>query len=435
MKARHSLLILPIATSLLFSSCSMNLFGAELIHPPKTTGSQAQIEQLIETAANGSYTLKYPKHGSFRSAIIMEDINNDQKQEAIAFYHINAETPKTHMLVMYDNGSEWIVSYNYETSYADVDCIEFTDYDFDGHKEIFTGFVTETPGINELTVFDFDNKTYETTHVDFTYPYSNFTTGDYDQDGANEAMLLTLKTSETEARATLVDYDNNELYALASCSIDSTVTKYEKVLTGIIEDNKKGVVIEGLLTNGYNSQVILYDVTSKSLINSLSSSSVSTERAQTLYSSDIDEDTFIEVPQLSVCNTPKNQKEGTPSPLITWYHFNTGNYEFELDQSCITNYEYKYGFYLPINFIGTTTTLVSEDKKTMSIYEFNKNKANTLLITFKVFDKNANTENYTILESNSNYSYGYKINEGELPLYIDDKTIQENFALYELSVQ
>lgn len=431
MKAGKSLLLIPLASCLMLNSCSIAMSGAELIHPPKITGNEAQIENLIETSAKGKYTLRYPKSGEHRSAIIVEDIDNDQTNEAIAFYHTEAET---HILFMYEENDKWEISNDFATSHSDVDCIEFTDYDFDGYKEIFTGFVTDTPGINELTVFDFNGETHQTSHIDFSYQYSKFTTGDYDKDGANEAMLLTLKTSDTDARATLVDYDGENLYALASCSIDSTVTKYENVMSATVDENITGVVIDGLLTNGYNSQIILYDTDTKALINSLSSP-VSTERSQTIYSQDIDNDTFVEVPSLSICDTPKGKSESDMAQLVTWYNFNTANYELEFDKCSITNFDYKFNFYLPINFVGTTTALVSEDKKTVSVYHYNKNKLGDLLITFKVFEEDNIEKDYTLLESNSEYSYAYQINQGDLPLYIDDSTIKSNFTLFEISVQ
>ncbi len=431
MKFRHSLLLIPVTASLVLSGCTMSLSSNTLIHPPKTVGNQAQIEQLIEKTAGGNYTLKYPKSGEYRSAIITIDLNNDQSDEAIAFYRTD---DSTHMLVMYDSGDSWTVSYDYETSYSDVDCIDFTDYDFDGYLEFFTGFVTDTPDIKQLTVFDFDATTKETTHIDFSYPYSKFTTGNYDNDGANEAMLLTLKTSETDARATLVDYDGSKLYALASCAIDSTVTKYENVMSDFVDDSKVGVIIDGLLTSGYNSQVIIYDTNSQTLINS-NASSVKTERAQTIYSQDIDNDTFVEVPAVSLCSIPKNKSESDVASMITWYRFNTGNYELEYDKSSIVNFEYKYSFYLPSNFIDTTTTIVSENNATMSIYALNKSKLGKLLVTFKAFDTDNLEEGYTSLGSNGQYTYGYKINPDELPLYIDDKTVQDNFALYEAITQ
>ena len=60
MKIKNSILALLITSAVLLSGCSINLSGADLIHPPKTTGNEAEIQKLIEDDAESDYTLKYP---------------------------------------------------------------------------------------------------------------------------------------------------------------------------------------------------------------------------------------------------------------------------------------------------------------------------------------------------------------------------------------
>ena len=61
------------------SGCSLTDFSSEsLLRPPKTTGDEAEIEQLIADCAKNGYTLKYPKNGNYRSAIIMSDLDGDK---------------------------------------------------------------------------------------------------------------------------------------------------------------------------------------------------------------------------------------------------------------------------------------------------------------------------------------------------------------------
>ena len=40
-------------------------------------GDEAEIEKLISKTAGSNYTLKYPKSGSYRSAISMNDLNGN----------------------------------------------------------------------------------------------------------------------------------------------------------------------------------------------------------------------------------------------------------------------------------------------------------------------------------------------------------------------
>ncbi len=70
------------------SGCDGADIGTDnLIRPPKTVGDEAEIEQLIADTAGSGYTLKYPKSGNYRSAIVYEStFDNDGTDEAIAFY-------------------------------------------------------------------------------------------------------------------------------------------------------------------------------------------------------------------------------------------------------------------------------------------------------------------------------------------------------------
>lgn len=438
MKIRTSFLLLSLVIVALLNGCTVNFSSADLIHPPKTTGNQAEIEQLIGENAGGEYMLKYPQSGDYRSAIVMEDLNNDKIDEAIACYRTQDDDPVTHLLIMYDTGKKWKISCDYKTQYSDIDCFQFADYDYDGNKELFTGFLTYTTGVNELAVFDFDEKNKTAHHTGLTKFYTSFTTGDYDRDGTCEALLLTLNTTDTQAKATLIDYNNNELSALVDCSLDPAVTKFENVTSGMIDDKNMGVVVDGLLTDSYNSQVIFYDCDNELLINSLFESDLSTEKTHLIKSQDVDSDGFIEIPQLSSCHLPKNARSSTPAPLITWNNFDTSDYHLEYDISCLTNFDFKYSFLLPDNFVNTTTALVSKDNRTMSIYSLQGNKKEKLILSFKVFDNSTTareTEGFTSLENYSKYIYTYKIADGALPIYIDDKTVENNFKLNDISTQ
>ena len=54
--------------------------------PPKATGERQEIYSVLEEKANHQLTLRYPKAGEYRSAIVMKDVTGDGNDEAIAFY-------------------------------------------------------------------------------------------------------------------------------------------------------------------------------------------------------------------------------------------------------------------------------------------------------------------------------------------------------------
>lgn len=382
--------------------------------------------------------LKYPQSGQYRSAIVTEDINNDKKDEAIAFYRTEGDEPSTHMLVMYDNGRQWKISCDYSSPYSDVDCIKLSDYDYDGIPEIFVGFVTQTGGVNELNIFDVSKNGRKVFRVDFSTTYSAFTTGDYDQDAGSEILTLSLGSTEAQAKATLIDYDKKKLYTLSSCSMDGSVTKFENVISGLLDESTMGVVIDGLSDNTYNTQVLYYNSDRKRLVNfpyTTSKKSNPTIRTYLINSDDIDDDGFVEIPVISDMNSDTSTEEGTVAPVINWSTLNLKSNRLKEGIRCVTNFEYGYYFNLPSNFIGTTVAILSKDNKELKIYALNGKQKGSLVMTLRVFDVGASSDktlSYSTLESYNQYTYTYKIEENS-PIYIDSNTLKENFALINFS--
>lgn len=436
MKLKPLLLAATIGIGSLLSGCSVGLGDTQLLHPPKTTGREAEIQKLIEQTAGGDYMLKYPTTGQFRSAIITEDLDNDKNDEAIAFYRTEADNAKTHMLIMYNDKKQWKLALDFETDYLDIDSVQFADYDYDGVAEIFTGFVTFTNSTNELNIFDFDAEKKLGGRVDFKLNYNAFTTGDYDEDGASEILSFTLDSNDFDAYAALTDYDKNSLYTLARCPMDDSVTKFESVSSGLIGGKTTGVAVDGLIESSYNTQVIYYNPDKKKLINfpfnPKKPVSNPTARTYNINCDDVDDDGFIEVP---VIREPVITLDGTDeviAPIISWGNLNTKNNKLIDDIKCISNFEFGYNFTLPEDFSGSTVATMSSDKRTMNIYALDGNARGDLILTFKVFNVGADIGSFSTIESFNQYSYTYKINENT-PIAVSDQTVKENFALIDAS--
>ena len=83
-------LFITIASALLavaLTGCSpLGLDAQTLMKPPKATGERQEIYSVLEEKANHQLTLRYPKAGEYRSAIVMKDVTGDSNDEAIAFY-------------------------------------------------------------------------------------------------------------------------------------------------------------------------------------------------------------------------------------------------------------------------------------------------------------------------------------------------------------
>lgn len=431
MRAKRSLLPLLLVVAVLLGGCSFELTDDELLRPPKATGNEAEIQRLIEKTAPNGYTLKYPKNGDIRCAVVTEDLDGDNRNEAVAFYRTQGQDSATHMLIMHDNGKNWKLSCNYRSQYTDIDCIRFADYDYDGVEEIFVGFTAHT-GTNNLKIFNYDGEAYEASEVEYSREYSAFTTGDYDRDGAAEILAFTVYSPGSKAQAELIDYGNNQLYTLSRCDLDPNVTGLENVISGLIDEDNMGVVLDGLLTGGRNSQVIFYDSEKARLVNSIYSGGKKSRtalRSCKIDSADIDRDGFIEVPM--VLAPPLSGDAYTVAPTVSWCSFGTEDCRFVEDMQCVSNLAYGYYFTLPDSFSGSTVALLYKGGKVMKLYRLVNGALGDLLVTFRVFDTNSTSRSmskYTVLENYSRYYYTYLIEDSS----VDDKTVKDNFRLSDM---
>ena len=74
-----------VIVSVALSSCSAASVE-ELLSPPRLDEEQTAIYEALRTAAGGSVSLKYPKSGQYRSAFVVENIDDEPTNEAIVFY-------------------------------------------------------------------------------------------------------------------------------------------------------------------------------------------------------------------------------------------------------------------------------------------------------------------------------------------------------------
>lgn len=400
------------------SGCDIADFNSDsLLRPPKTMGDEAEIEQLIAETANKGYTLKYPKSGAYRSAIIMHDLDGDGVDEAVAFYREKNDVTKIHMLVMHGSNDKWQLSDDFTTETTDVDSVDFSDINGDGSLEIIVGYTTYTANVNFLSCYSYLGG--ETEEIKAGQTYSSFYCGDFNSDLKSEVMTLSLYSTENEAKATMLDFEEskNTLYSKASVSMDPNVVRYKNVLVSDLGKNLKGIVIDGAFANEeVNTQIIYYNKEMSLLRNPLYKEKTTsiTQRNCPVVSADIDNDLVVEVP--TVAKLPRSDKESaeTVADKITWNTFDVQNESLAQKSNMIANYSLGYTIKMPDKWLNNTVTAIynSSDNSTL-FYEWKDNSLGTELFEIKVFDvaewdKGKYTDKYTLIYKDNRYAYTFK---------------------------
>lgn len=432
--------VLGVSLLLPSAGCSIaDLSKENMLRPPKTMGDEAEIEQLIASNSKGGYTLKYPKSGSHRSAVVMHDLDGDGVDEAIAFFRDRDKEGSTgvHILVMYEQDGKWTASDNIITETTDVDCVDFADVNNGGSQEILVGYSTYTAGVNFLAVYTYHDGKTET--IESGQNYSAFYCGNFDGSGSNKVLTLSLFNAENEANATLLEYDSqrNALYAQASVAMDGNVASYKNAVLSDLGNGTNGLVVDGLLTGGEMvTQIIYYSPAEALLRNPLyrEHGQNPTQRKAEVLSADIGNDGKYEIPTVSAL--PFSTKSGSPAAAeqVVWNTFHIEAEELQPVQRTVANYDYAYTIHIPDTWQeGSFTALLSEDSSLLAFCEWNGDGPGVKLFDVRVFatadwDSGKDTDGFQLLQKDSRNAYAFVNYHPGGSMTVEDSAIKSAFA-------
>ena len=441
MKIRNVLSAFLVAALIaVFSGgCNITDVGSDsLLRPPKTMGDEAEIEQLISDTAKNGYTLKYPKSGSYRSAIIMSDLDGDGTDEAVAFYRESEDVARIHMLVMYSDESEWKLSSDNITDTTDIDCVDFADVSGSDTLEILVGYSTYTQNINLLSCYSYsDGKTEE---IKAGQRYSAFYCGDFNSDEKDEVMTLSLYTSENEANASMLQYDENKktLFSKAVVAMDPNVIKFRNVVSSDTDSATQGIFIDGEFATGeLNTQIIYYNKELSLLRNPLYKEKTKnfTQRNCNVICADIDNDMSVDFP--SVQKLPHSDKvpAETVADKITWNSFSAQDESFLPKCSMVVNYNFGFTIKIPDSWLADSVTAINSTKdNSTAFYEWKKTAIGNKLFEIKVFEtaeweKGRDNDDYTLIYKDNRYAYAFINSDTDSQYAMTDDEIKKSFAV------
>lgn len=439
MKLKKAFSLLLCASFGILGGCAPGLNSNELMRPPKTTGDEAKIIELIEQTAGNSYTLKYPENGNNRSAIVTADLDGDNKDEAVAFYKNAEDTAITHMLIMYNTEDGWKIAGHTQNQNADVDRIEFADINNDGKMEIIAGYKTFDANINQMTVYLYDKGNAESVKISQTY--TSFVINDFNGDTCSNIMLFSILANK-KSNANLLTYnkEDNSLVSLSSVPIDPNITGFENIISGKINDEQIGVAVDGTLTaDKLSTQIIYYDPASKSLLNPLYNPSGEkinpTLRDLKIHSADIDQNKIVEVPVLSKLPYTQEESLENVASLAVWNQYDSYSGSLAPGLNMIVNYTGGYYFKLDGQRLNHITARTDSAENSMTLYEWNDGTVGQELLKIKNYKANdwatnGKKDGYTLLKQDGTYDYCYKLLSTTSSYVFSDDEIQKAFLAF-----
>ena len=375
MKRKAALAAIFLAIAVTFSGCSFaGLDAGTLMRAPKPTGTnEADIQNLLDQTAGGQFTLKYPAEGDNRSAILEHGNAGNGNEEAVAFYQKNDEATTTEAVFMRKSGKTWKIVGTFSNQASQVDRVCFGDLNGDGHDETIVGWGSSLNNNSSICVYyEQGGKMNE---LKLNQSYSEMEVMDFMGDGRDEIFTACVTAGDQPAVAHLIRVTGSNMEMVGTAPLDTGVTRYASIQTGLIDDRQKGVVLDGIkASNTMVTETLYWNKKKKALAapfyDAASKTAKSTTRSTSVVSKDINGDKIIEIPIVTLMPGYTGTTADEADYLTTWQRYNTAANKFVRVMSMVVNYADGYWFSVPDMWRGKITTKLDPSTRTFSFYQW-----------------------------------------------------------------
>lgn len=306
-----------IGVSLLFSGCNA-LESHNLYALPQRSEEYRSLQNAVESAM-GSGSFSAPMSGANRQTIQQADLNGDGVDEILVFCKCEGEHPLKVLIFRRLEGRFEQLS-ALEGDGTAFDSVQYAQIDGRPGQELLL-----TRRIGEqvqqfLTVYTMDGADVKEI---MSTSCSAYSVQDLDGDERSDIFLLRANADGPRAFAELYRCQSGELRKDAESSLSTDADSVKRILTGNIAVNVPAVFV----ASAYDEQNLITDVFalknnvfSNLTQNDESGQSGQTVRSYYVYSTDIDNDNVIELPNtIQLPNIPGDEQSMGQSRIL-WYN-------------------------------------------------------------------------------------------------------------------
>lgn len=376
----------------------------------------------------GDVHLKYPISGQYRSAFVVQNIDEEPTDEAIVFYeapNVTDESSSLRLNFLDKQGDKWVSVYDFAALGSDIERVRFSDLG-DGKTSVLVTYSIQNSSDKATSIFRYENNTptevYKSRHAFMQLI-------DIDEDKTDEIFLINYDRTAGIASAYLLGWAENVFSELSITPLSSNFTECKSITLGKYDESmQNGLFINYAFPDGSTGTDVLI-CSGRTLQPSVTSANQLSHRINTytpsVFSMDIDNDGITEFSATSPF--PGYERLTSPEQVNTtvWYQLTDGGKGIRQEYWSYMSVRKDYIFFMPPRWIGlvTATVSIADGRAVFSKYNSASGKTGEeMLVIRAVSEANVEKTDLTGFEL-----YG-KNNKTGYCFYIKNNT-SDNFSL------
>lgn len=369
-KKRIMVMLLAVAICLCVVGCSpFSVNDEDLLTAPKLTGFMQPIQKALVSYISGKYNLKFPTSGDYRSAINVVQLDDDEENEAVAFYSTSSDNALVMHLAIIDRvDGQWKVTAEQKQVAGGVERLVLADMDQDGCRELVVGWNLYGVVEKKVGVYDYTGRSLTALFVE---PYSTFAVCDLNNDFTDELLLLQLNTVTATSLARYYGFTTSGVVEKGQCALDGSVIGYHEPLVTKRKSGDFCVLVDAVKGAGLLTEVLVFSdgQLTAPLYRPDDSTSPVTMRSSAVRSQDFDGDGIAEVPLMTALPTGEMFSSNERAYLTAWSSFEDDGFSVHL--YALMNYAD--GYYLTFDkaFLDSLTVVRDTKNRERIFYRYN----------------------------------------------------------------
>ncbi len=307
MKKIITLLVVILSLILILSSCdSIDVIRpvSALLSPPLYYEEYEELVDAFNAAVGSEALLCSPKNGDHKSAIIVDDVDNDGETEALIFYKDTTDTTVARMHYFNISSGKWVSNGDFNGYGNEVENVVIDDMDGDGFKELMVAW--SISGVSSSNVMSIYRATFMTGKYKEISNETCTVCEVFDVDSDNKKEIFYISQSNTsgimQKTAKVMKLSGDSVVHMGETKLDPNISSYTSIKTEKASGDSPLKIYVDALKGETNmiTELIYWDKDKNELVaplldNETVSNNV-TLRFEPIASSDINNDGIIDIP-------------------------------------------------------------------------------------------------------------------------------------------